>query len=106
MIDEPLMSVRDAAALLGYESEAPVRRMIAEGQLEAFKIRGRIRISSDAIGRLLEATRVRPRPPAPPPADAGAGRVAARSDVLARRSATGEGGSSSFRERRRRRRTA
>ena len=100
MIDEPLMSVREAAALLGYDSESPVRRMIAAGELEAYKIRGRLRISPDAIAALLEATRVRPRPAAP----GGAPRPSsARSEAPARRGGGGAGGS--FRERRRRRRS-
>jgi excisionase family DNA binding protein len=58
--DTPLMSVHEAAALLGYESEDPVRRLVRSGELTAYRIRGRIRISQDAIDALLAASVVKP----------------------------------------------
>jgi excisionase family DNA binding protein len=60
--DTPLMSVHEAAALLGFDSEYPVRRLVRSGELTAYRIRGRIRISRDAIDALLAASVVKPRP--------------------------------------------
>lgn len=91
MIDMPLMSVREAAALLGYNSEWPVRRLVSSGELRHYRIRGRIRISQEQVAELLEATEVRAPRPAP-----------ARSESAPRRAAAG--GGSSYRERRRSRR--
>jgi excisionase family DNA binding protein len=62
-----MLSVREVADRVGL-SEWAVRRAIADGELEAFKLRGRIRITGAAVQGWLDASRVQPvrRPPVPP----------------------------------------
>jgi excisionase family DNA binding protein len=55
-----LLTVREVAALLGFGSEDPVRRLVRSGRLRAHKVSGRIRISRGAVDELLAASVVEP----------------------------------------------
>lgn len=54
-----LLTVTEVADQVGL-SEWAVRRAIRDGELEAFKPRGRIRVKASAVHDWLEATRVEP----------------------------------------------
>jgi excisionase family DNA binding protein len=81
-LTERWLSVRDAAERSGFSVDA-IRRAIARGDLEAFKVCGRLRIAEDALERFMRAE---PATDAPKPA---------RSEKSAPRPAAGRG---SFRD--------
>jgi excisionase family DNA binding protein len=60
MSEQGLLTVREVAALLGFGSEDPVRRLVRSGRLRAHKVSGRIRISRGAVDELLAASVVEP----------------------------------------------
>jgi excisionase family DNA binding protein len=60
MSEQGLLTVREVAALLGFGSEDPVRRLVRSGRLRAHKVGGRIRISRGAVDELLAASVVEP----------------------------------------------
>jgi excisionase family DNA binding protein len=66
-LDMPLMDVREVACLLGYGSEWPVRRLIKSGELRAYKIRGRLKVSQTAVDELLAGAQVEPARPSAAP---------------------------------------
>jgi excisionase family DNA binding protein len=59
-MEQGLLTVREVAALLGFGSEDPVRRLVRSGRLRAHKVGGRIRISRGAVDELLAASVVEP----------------------------------------------
>jgi excisionase family DNA binding protein len=92
MSEQGLLTVREVAALLGFGSEDPVRRLVRSGRLRAHKVSGRIRISRGAVDELLAASVVEPvaRP------------VLARAEVVPARRVQAAGGGVLPWERRRR----
>lgn len=52
----PLLSVQEVAGYLGL-GVSTVREMIYRGELPAFKIRRRVRVSAEDVKRLLDANR-------------------------------------------------
>lgn len=55
-----LLTVNEAARQLSLSSKS-IRRLVADGDLVAYKVRGRILISAAALEELLARSRVAPR---------------------------------------------
>lgn len=59
---EPLLTVREAAPLLGAKSERTPRRLIAERRIRFVRIGRSVRIPESAIAEYIEARTVYPVP--------------------------------------------
>jgi excisionase family DNA binding protein len=69
-VTQRLLTVREVANRVGL-SEWAVRRAIHNGELVAFKPRGRLRVAEVDLEDWLNASRVRPTPRDPPSAPCG-----------------------------------
>lgn len=65
-VSDPVLTVRDVAGRVGL-SEWAVRRAIADGQLVAYKPRGRLRVTEDDLAAWIASTRVVPTAADVPP---------------------------------------
>jgi excisionase family DNA binding protein len=64
-VTERWLSVRDAATRSGFKVDA-IRRAIARGELEAYKVCGRVRIAEEALERFMRSEPVAEAPPVKP----------------------------------------
>ncbi len=83
------LSPREVAAAIGL-SRSAVYRLIEDGELAAYKVRGRLRVEPGEVRAFKERNRVRPRArrhvalyePGPLPGRQGSGRFAAELEAM------------------------